>query len=332
MAGALIQRADPHRFGKDRVIRDLGHPVVKRGLRGEWHPCSTELPFRHIVVIDFEFEFGGHASSAEAGRSGERPRPVCMVAKELRGGETWRLWRGEFTPVPPFPVDDDTLLVAYYASAELGCFKALGWRQPKFVLDLFTEFRRYTNGVGKGSKLINAATHFGLDAMAALAKQDMVSTILRGGSWTAEEQAEILKYCESDVLTLESACSTAMVPKIDLPRALLRGRYMKAAAAIEWSGVPIDTAMLALLRRRWTEIQDELIAEIDSAYGVYDGRSFKQELWRQWLIANDVPWPTTDRAGRATQNSTTTPSGKWPRPTRRCRRFASSAARYRKCV
>ena len=77
----------------------------------------------------------------------------------------------------------------------------------------------------------------------------------------------------------------AMLPRIDLPRALLRGRFMKAAAAIEWNGIPIDTVTLDLLRRHWTGIQDELIAEIDRDYGVFEGRSFRQERWRQWLTA-----------------------------------------------
>ena len=54
-----------------------------------------------------------------------------------------------------------------------------------------------------------------------------------------------------------------MLPHIDLPRALLRGRFMKAAALIEWNGVPIDTTTLALLRQYWTDIQDDLIAAVD---------------------------------------------------------------------
>jgi len=62
------------------------------------------LPYRTIVAVDFEFEFGGHDTFAAASRSGERPRPVCMVARELRSGQTWRLWRGEFGPLPPFPI------------------------------------------------------------------------------------------------------------------------------------------------------------------------------------------------------------------------------------
>ena len=71
-----------------------------------------------------------------------------------------------------------------------------------------------------------------------------------------------------------------MLPRIDLPRALLRGRFMKAAAAIEWNGIPIDTVTLDLLRQHWTGIQDELIAEIDRDYGVFEGRSFRRERWR----------------------------------------------------
>src|SRR5512133_3746198 len=98
------------------------------------------LPFKHIVAIDFEVEFGGHATLEASGRSGEKPRPVCMVAKELRGGQTWHLWRDEFGSQPPFPIGADVVLVAYYASAELACFKALGWPPPVYVLDLFAEF------------------------------------------------------------------------------------------------------------------------------------------------------------------------------------------------
>src|SRR6478736_727038 len=201
-----------------------------------------ELPFKRIVDIDFEFNFGGHDSPEAASRSGERPRPVCMVAKELRSGQTWRLWCDQFEAQPPFPLDSDTVLVAYYASAELGCFRALGWPQPRYVLDLFTEFRARINGLQGGAKLINAAAYFGIDAISLTAKQDMVSTILRGGPWSAGEQANILDYCESDVTLLERLLP-AMLPRIDLPRALLRGRFMKAAA-IEWNGIPVDTVTL----------------------------------------------------------------------------------------
>jgi hypothetical protein len=66
---------------------------------------------------------------------------------------------------------------------------------------------------------------------------------------------------------------------------------MAAAAAMEFTGTPIDTEMLAQLRAGWTNIQDQLIAEVDLDYGVYDGRTFKAERFAAWLSRHDIPWP-----------------------------------------
>ena len=257
------------------------------------------------MVADFEFEFGGHASFEDASRSGERPRPVCMMAKELRSEQIWRLWRGEFGPAPPFPIGPDALFVAYYASAELGCFRALGWPKPVNILDLFTEFRDRTNGLPTpaGSGLIGALTYFGLDAVGATEKDDMRARILRGGPWSENERKEILDYCATDTEALERLLPAMLPPRsnrgIDLPRALLRGRYMAAAAAMEWNGVPIDTATLELLRKHWTDIQDDLIAAIDVDFGVYEGRTFKVVLFEILLNAarHSVASPRKRRVG-----------------------------------
>ena len=78
------------------------------------------FPFENPVAVDFEFDLGGHKSMEEASRSGERPRPVCMAAKNLRTGQTWRIWRGEFGRQLPFPID---VLIAFYGSAELDAFE-----------------------------------------------------------------------------------------------------------------------------------------------------------------------------------------------------------------
>jgi hypothetical protein len=242
------------------------------------------LPYRHVIAADFEFEFGGHA--------GNRPCPVCMVAQDLRTGQTWRLWRGEFDTAPPFPIGADAVFIAYYASAELGCFRTLGWSMPVNVLDLFVEFRNRLNGLDApaGFSLIGALTYFGLDNIGAVEKDDMRSLILGGGPWSREECATILDYCAGDVAALERLLP-AMLPRIDLERALLRGRYMRAAAIMEHNGTPIDTETLELLRQYWTDIQDDLIAEIDADYGVFDGRTFKRDRWERYLVAHNIPWP-----------------------------------------
>jgi DNA polymerase I len=231
------------------------------------------LPYREIWVVDFEFR----------SEAGERPDPICLVAWELKSGRKIRLWRDQFGALPPYATDANALFVAYYASAEIGCHLTLGWPVPERGLDLFTEFRNHTNGIPtvSGAGLIGALAHCGLDSIGAVEKAEMRDLILRGGPWTDAERDAILVYCESDVEALARLLS-AMSPKIDLPRALLRGRYMAAAARMEHNGVPIDTTTLGQLKVHWYDIQDQLVAEIDKDYGVYEGRTFKADRFAAW--------------------------------------------------
>src|SRR5262249_28035833 len=146
----------------------------------------------------------------------------------------------------------DALFVAYYASAEIGCHLALGWAVPQRILDLYAEFRRLTSGlaVPSGRDLLGALAYHGLDGIAAAEKQEMRHLALRGGPYTEAERRPLLDYCQTDVAAL-ARLLPAMLPRLDLPRALLRGRYMAAAARMEWAGVPLDTEALARLRQNW---------------------------------------------------------------------------------
>ena len=234
---------------------------------------------------------------------GERPEPVCLVAHELLraaarsgSGETnsGRRRRTRSTT--------DTLFVAYYASAELGCYRALGWPMPARILDLFAEFRDRTNGLRDARRrrpagrldLLRPRRHRrdreGGDARARSCAAG------RGRTTSAERSSTIARATSTALARL----LPAMLPRIDLPRALLRGRYMAAAAAMEHNGVPIDVDMLGLLREHWTEIQDELIAEIDA------------RLWRlrrphvQGANASSVPGSRPASRGRARERAGST--------------------------
>jgi DNA polymerase-1 len=188
------------------------------------------LPFQQVWLVDFEFR----------APAGENPEPVCLVAWELRSGRRLRLWRDEFCTAPPYPIGPDALFVCYYASAEISCHLALGWPVPERVLDLFTEFRNRTNGVPTdgGAGLLGALAYHGLDGIGVIEKEEMRALVIRGSPWSDVERAAILDYCESDVAAL-ARLLPVMLPKIDLPRALFRGRYMSAVARMERNGVPI---------------------------------------------------------------------------------------------
>src|SRR5262245_65862834 len=87
--------------------------------------------FREIVVVDFEF----------TALPGERPVPVCAVAYELISSRRFRIWQDQFGSLPPWATGKDVLFIAYYASAELGCYRVLGWQMPERILDPYVEFQ-----------------------------------------------------------------------------------------------------------------------------------------------------------------------------------------------
>jgi len=246
-----------------------------------------------IYLVDFEFHPAG-------GREGNPPVPVCMVVREWPSGCTQRYWQADLHEMAaaPFPTSEKALCVAYYASAEMDCFHALGWPHPTHVLDLFTEFRCLTNGLrlAHGSGLLGALLYYGLPGIGGEQKDAMRDLVLTGGPWSDADQQAILDYCETDVVALAHLL-TAMQDQIDWPRALLRGRYMKAVSCIQMNGIPIDTAALALLQAQWGAIQDQLIADVDSDYGIHDGRTFKANRWEAYLVAQQIAWPRLASGG-----------------------------------
>lgn len=237
-----------------------------------------------IWAVDFEFR----------SLPGECPEPICMVARELRSQRTIRWWVEEMrrARTAPYSTDSSTLVLGYYFGAEAGCHLALGWPVPANVLDLYVEFRNLTNGLPPpaGVGLLGALTYFGIPTMEAAEKDSMRALALRGGPWTADERKALLEYCESDVTALERLLAK-MMPRIDIRRALLRGRYMKAVARMERTGVPVNVDELHRLKARWAHIDQRLIEAVDRDYGVFEGKRFKAERWRAWIASHGIPWP-----------------------------------------
>jgi hypothetical protein len=129
-----------------------------------------------------------------------------MVAAELKNGREIKMWQDELLEhrAAPFPVSADCLFVAYYASAELGCFLSLGWPLPVRVLDLYTEFRVATNGLPLpcGRKLLGALQWYRLPHIDSDYKEEMQQLAMRGGEYTAAERKSLIDYCSEDVIAL----------------------------------------------------------------------------------------------------------------------------------
>jgi hypothetical protein len=309
------------------------------GRRNPWHEAAERAALeatRSWVRLKANMAAGAYDVDVAAAAIGEPEWP------ELPMRELLRLWRDELQALhrPPFAVGPDALFVAYYASAELGCFLALGWPIPARVLDLFAEFRATTNGLPTpcGAGLLGALQWHGLQTMAADAKTAMHDLVLRGEPWSAAECLAILDYCQADVDAL-AALLPRMLPGIlgrqgdaatALGQALLRGRYMAAAARMEWAGVP------------------RLTPPCWRASGPAGAGSGRNSLLRSTPATastrarpsrRTVSPPTSPpRAspGRACRparwRSTTTRSATGPRRGRRCSRCASCATPWASCA
>src|SRR6266511_1721341 len=122
--------------------------------------------YREVWAVDFEF----------TAPPGHRPTPLCVVAHELCSGRLVQKWLDGTVPgAPPYGTDDDTLLVAFYESAEWGCHLAQGWPMPRRVLDLYAEFSNLTAGTRPpaGRGLLGALAYFGLPAVETVEKESM---------------------------------------------------------------------------------------------------------------------------------------------------------------
>ena len=179
----------------------------------------TAIPFREIWCCDFEF----------SASDGNRPAVRCMVALEYRTRRIIRLWLDNVPSCLPFRLDDDALFIAFFATAEIGCFLALGWPLPIRVLDLYVEFKRHVCGRdGEPNKpsLVYALDWFGLKSLDVDEKEDMRALAIRGGPYSGEERQALLDYCQADVEALPRLLD-ALAPVLDWPRAVLRGEFIE---------------------------------------------------------------------------------------------------------
>jgi DNA polymerase I len=262
-----------------------------------------------IVCLDTEY----------TPRAGNHIVPICLVAHELISGERVRLWFDELGSEPPFPTDDRTLFVCYVATAEIGFYLACGWPTPTRVLDLFVEFRNHTNKAIPKSMgqqragLIDALEFFDIreaHAYTVSEKIAMQGLAQRGAPFTEQERRDLMDYCAADVEVLPPLMERMLLhvrakrrapgaPRRGLVQAYHRGRYMAAAARMENVGVPIDVETFEWLKAHRLEAMEYLIEQGDHQYDVFDGTTFRQGKFREYLARHALldTWPRTDKRG-----------------------------------
>lgn len=199
--------------------------------------------------------------------------------------------------MPPFDIGEDTLLLAYFASAEMQCFRTLDWPMPANLVDLYAEFRCETNGASTpyGKGLVGALAQYGLAGHIPEDKDEMRQLILDGGPWADQDKLAIMDYCQRDVDALGPLLA-AMLTRNSwsmerLGQALLRGRYMCAVGIMQFNGIPVDSDVLGRLREAWGSIQQGLIDRVNPSFYVYERGVFREQRLEAYLAGQGIAWP-----------------------------------------
>lgn len=251
------------------------------------------LPFRQVWLVGFGF----HQPP------GENQEPQCVVAHELRSDRKIAASASELLNLEAaFSFGNDTLLVTYNAAEILGCFLALGLSMPARILDLNVEFRCLTNGLAlpSGDSLFGATVYYNLPSSEIMVRQ--ASRALSQNHKRLDPHS-LMQSAEIDVRAIRNLLPK-MVREIDLPRALLRGRYMAAAARMEQNGVPIDAPLLTRFRTGWGNLKRSLVRTVDPHGEIYDGASFSAKRFSDYVSKKAFPWPRLTSGALALDDDT----------------------------
>jgi hypothetical protein len=255
--------------------------------------------FLQEIWTTFEEIWGGDAEYHSKGKDGNPPVPVSYVAKELKSGRVVRVWlEGQKVPACPHRTDAGVLYLAFALDAELPCFSVLGWKPPVNAIDLLAEYRRlvFTAADTKFAKdkftLLGVLRHiFGGASISAGHKKDWRDRIIAGPPYLLEEQCGILDYNETDVHPLGPLFRAILPHMGELRHALYRGRYFWPMARMMLRGIPVDYPRWLKFTSSWPTLQDRLIEETDRKYGMFEGRTLKDNLILAYALRKGIDWP-----------------------------------------
>ena len=110
---------------------------------------------------------------------------------------------------------------------------------------------------------------------------------------TPEEIALLQDYCIEDDCRMVMRLFKAMLPRIDLLRAPIRGAFMMEIERMRWGGIPIDMPTYRLAERRALMVVPKMREELNHKLGaeVYFHNVFKRKTMFQMMRRNNIPIP-----------------------------------------
>jgi hypothetical protein len=195
--------------------------------------------------------------------------------------------------------------LAYNFVAESQCIEQLGWEQPRWPIDPYAEHLALTNGLTAqdifereeddrriGYRLVDALRFYGTEIGAAdeAHKREMQLRAAQGEPFTAAEWKAITDYCREDVSWL-GCLFRSMRDRIDLPAALVRGRFMVVIGQQIHRGIPVDGGLIERFKARRPDLRLALIEETPTAARFYPAGRFSEARFFDWAEDEEIGWP-----------------------------------------
>jgi DNA polymerase I len=266
---------------------------------------DREIVCHSVVFVDSEFD-------AKKGQ-GEPPGPpicICAIEVDRNGCEIEHRLAAPYPPRPPWDRGNPFLTVGFALSAEAGSFLHATWSFPVPAIDLYAEFMvlhntemsRSKDGDSKqpGPTLIQACQRYGVGGMDKAHKDDMRALAYTKTNHTPEEIVLLQDYCLSDDCRMVMRLFTAMLPRIDLLRAPIRGAFMMEIERMRWAGIPIDVPTYRLVERRALAVVSKMRAELNRKLGadVYFQNVFKRKTMLRVMRQHRIPVPIDPKTGK----------------------------------
>jgi DNA polymerase family A len=263
---------------------------------------DREIVCSRLVFEDSEFD-------AKKGQ-GERPGPpVCYCAIEVDqdGREIEHRLAAPYPERPPWDYGDPYLTIGFALSAEAGSKLNIDWPFPLPAIDLYaeymvlhnTEMSRGEDGKQPGPSLIKACQRYRVAGIDKTYKEDMRALAYTKTNHTPEEIALLQDYCIEDT-RMTMRLFKAMLPRIDLLRAPIRGAFMMEIERKRWWGIPIDVPTYRLAERRASIVVQKMREELNHKLGaeVYFHNVFKQKTMLRVMRWNNIPIPINPKTGK----------------------------------
>ncbi|MFU2207720.1 DNA polymerase [Solidesulfovibrio sp. C21] len=242
--------------------------------------CQIEK-YKSIYFISFQY----------TKESGENVKPKFLVVFEYNSKNLKQYNENDLNNLIEHPFNDyeTSIFLMAYAYNDVSCFLELGWSIPHYIIDVYSEWRVFTNSNitnssdtiwDRESKSIDLNYYFGATS-SILSKDCNIE-------------------CEKYFIMSEKSCKIVekvmyfyefYKNKLILNQALFRGEYIVCLSEIERRGIPIDSNTLIRLREKWETIKLSFIEEVDINLKVYQGDKFNTKKFGLFLNSKNIEWP-----------------------------------------